>query len=186
MLKWMVLLWEELLRSFIVFLPALVANSSPLILRNIVKNHRFTPVDSNKVLADGERVFGNNKSWEGIAAGICGGLLVGFIYVLILGSSNWIIYGFLMGLGAMLGDLFNSFIKRRLRIKPGNPFIPLDQVTFLYGAYLLIFPVRSLYLGSLVKEVTLADLAMATYLVMFLHPLTNLIAYLLKFKEEPW
>ncbi len=186
MISWMTLFWEEMLRSFIAFLPALVANSSPLILRNLLKNYEFTPIDFNKVLSDSERVLGSNKSWEGLAAGVCGGMLVGTSYVFLLGSSTWIIYSFLMSVGAMLGDLLNSFIKRRLKIKPGDPFIPLDQLTFLYGAYLLAMPVGNLYLGKMIKEVTLVDLAMATYLVMILHPLTNLIAYILKLKSEPW
>ena len=186
LISWMTLFWEEMLRSFIAFLPALVANSSPLILRNLLKNYEFTPIDFNKVLSDSERVLGSNKSWEGLAAGVCGGMLVGTSYVFLLGSSTWIIYSFLMSVGAMLGDLLNSFIKRRLKIKPGDPFIPLDQLTFLYGAYLLAMPVGNLYLGKMIKEVTLVDLAMATYLVMILHPLTNLIAYILKLKSEPW
>lgn len=174
------------MRSFIIFLPALIANSSPLIIRNLLKNYSFRPIDRNKILSNGERVLGSNKSWEGLAAGVFGGTLVGFAYVYLLGSIHWILYGFLMGLGAMLGDLLNSFFKRRLKIRPGDPFIPLDQLTFLYGAYLLIIPFRSAYLGTYIKELTLADIAMATYLVMILHPLTNLIAYLLRLKNEPW
>ena len=185
-MSWITLFWEELLRSFIIFLPALVANSSPLILRNLMKNYSFRPIDQNKVLPDGERVLGSNKSWEGLTAGVCGGTLVGFAYGYFLGSTSWILYGFLMGLGAMLGDLLNSFIKRRLKIRPGEPFIPLDQLTFLYGAYLLIIPFRNAYLGTYIEELTTADLAMATYLVMILHPLTNLVAYLLRLKNEPW
>ncbi len=170
-----------LLRATIIFLPALTANSAPLVLRNLLKNHKFRPVDGGRVLRDGRRVFGENKSWEGVVAGTATGFLVGLVYSWFLNTAVWIAYGLLMGVGAMVGDLLNSFIKRRLRIESGEPFMPLDQLTFLYTAYLFVLPL------NLIDEfIKTYDVLSATCLVLFLHPLTNLIAYWLGLKKNPW
>lgn len=36
--------------------------------------------------------------------------------------------GFLVGVTAMAGDLFSSFIKRRCKLRPSSRFVGLDQV----------------------------------------------------------
>ncbi|MCD6324052.1 MAG: CDP-2,3-bis-(O-geranylgeranyl)-sn-glycerol synthase [Desulfurococcales archaeon] len=170
-----------LIRAALLFLPALTANSAPLVMRNILRKRRFTPVDGGRTFLDGRRVFGDNKSWEGVAAGTITGTVVGAIYSAITGYSLWIVYGFLMGLGAMMGDLLNSFLKRRLNLEPGDPFIPFDQLSFLYVAYLFTLPLNEL--EGVIKPY---DLLIATYLVLVLHPLTNLVAYWMKMKDNPW
>jgi len=180
---WLSTLWAEILRAFLIFLPALVANSSPLVFKNIFRSRKLTPIDKGTFLADGERLLGENKSIEGFFAGVGGGTIIGGIYALLFNQSEWVIEGILMGLGTMLGDLFNSFVKRRLKIKPGEPFIPMDQLTFLYGAYLTVYPFNNFFWTNLITPV---DLAMGTFVVLVLHPLTNLIAYLMGLKGEPW
>jgi CDP-2,3-bis-(O-geranylgeranyl)-sn-glycerol synthase len=177
-------LWNLLLRAFIVFLPALVGNAAPLVLRNLLQGKKLTPIDGGLSLKDGQRIFGENKSWEGFTAGVASGALVGLLYSMIFNNISWVIIGFLMGLGAMSGDLLNSFVKRRLKIRPSEPFIPWDQLSFLYIAFLFVYPVE--IINTSVPKITLVDLATATYLVLILHPLTNLIAYWLRLKDKPW
>jgi hypothetical protein len=37
-----------------------------------------------------------------------------------------------------LGDLFFSFLKRRKNIRPGEPWIPFDQIGYIVGPFLLV------------------------------------------------
>jgi len=52
--------------------------------------------------------------------------------------------GLRFGIGAMAGDSTKSFFKRRTDIPPGEPWIPFDQVDFLLGALVLVWPVADL------------------------------------------
>jgi len=72
------------------------------------------PMNFNRRFIDGRRVFGDNKSVEGFMSGVIAGLSIGIVYTFFTGLNTWIAYGLLSGSGAMLGDLLNSFIKRRL------------------------------------------------------------------------
>ena len=184
MSSWLNNLGIAVARAVLLFLPALTANAMPVILRNIFRKAKLIPIDGGRTFIDGERLLGDSKSLEGFAAGIVGGSLVGLAYGWYTGSSVWFIYGALMGFGTMFGDLLNSFVKRRLKIAPGDPFIPFDQISFLIVSY---FVVRlSGIVNSLNVEITLTDLAMGTYVVLVLHPLSNLVAYLLGLKDKPW
>jgi CDP-2,3-bis-(O-geranylgeranyl)-sn-glycerol synthase len=42
-----------------------------------------------------------------------------------------------MGFGAILGDAIGSFVKRRINIKPGAPFPIVDQIGFIFVAFIL-------------------------------------------------
>ena len=88
------------------------------------------PIDGGATFR-GRRVFGDNKTWRGVA---CAGRLrrrgrraeiphrrpVGSLAVIDYGEANPFTLGAAMGLGAMLGELPNSFVKRRLDIAPGG------------------------------------------------------------------
>lgn len=118
----------------------------------------------------GKRVFGDHKTWRGIIAGTVTAGAV-FLFQRSLPSSSffhtlelfdyqktpWFL-GFVMGFGALLGDLAKSFVKRRVNIAPGSPFFVLDQIDWVLGtllaAHLFVsIPVRiilfSLVLGGL-------------------------------------
>ena len=46
-----------------------------------------------------------------------------------------------MGFGALFGDALKSFFKRQIGIRPGHSWMPFDQVDWIVGAVILIFPV---------------------------------------------
>jgi CDP-2,3-bis-(O-geranylgeranyl)-sn-glycerol synthase len=169
----------------VVFLcPAFVANTAPLIVKNIVRSRH--PVDFGKTFIDGRRVFGDSKSWEGLVAGVITGALVGVLLAPVFQGRyvETALSGLLQGTAAMLGDLANSFLKRRIGLKPGAPLPVLDQVSFVVTALLVV---HLLNLDSLVNvRVGLAESATVLALALVLHPLTNYIAYLLKLKEVPY
>jgi CDP-2,3-bis-(O-geranylgeranyl)-sn-glycerol synthase len=80
------------------------------------------PLDFGYRLKDGERLFGEHKTWRGLLAAIavCSitSLLVGVGYLV----------GAAAGLLAIAGDATSSAIKRRLGRPPGAEVPGLDQV----------------------------------------------------------
>jgi CDP-2,3-bis-(O-geranylgeranyl)-sn-glycerol synthase len=100
----------------------IIANGAPIIARQLF-GHRFAyPVDAGYQFIDGEPLLGRSKTLRGIAASIIAttgfALLIGF---------DWKI-GLLIGSAAMLGDLFTSFIKRRLKKPVSSRAMGLDQI----------------------------------------------------------
>ncbi|HJW98489.1 MAG TPA: CDP-archaeol synthase, partial [Candidatus Bathyarchaeia archaeon] len=88
-----------------------------------------------------------------------------------------IAFGFMVSLGALVGDLAGAFLKRRLNIPPGGLLPIVDQVDFIVGAILF-----SLLLPLLSWELILTVLVLTPPI----HLLTNYVAYRLKLKSNPW
>jgi len=115
------------------------------------------PLDGGRLLRD-KPLFGPGKTWEGFFFGCVIATFIGFLQMsvmsnlpfatspvplLIVGMSP--LLGFLLGFGAMFGDLVGSFIKRRIGMPRGAPVPVLDQVDFLLGAFvfaLILSPIR--------------------------------------------
>lgn len=162
---------------------AMVANAAPMMVKPLIDRVSRHRVDFGRKAWDGRDVFGRNKSWEGIAAAIVVSVLASTIFVYFEGNPWWIVYGFVSAVGAMCGDLLNSFIKRRLSLGPGECFIPCDQLSFLLVAHALI------YLSGVYElvgvELSARVLAFGIVASLFLHMLTNLIAYAVSLKDVP-
>jgi CDP-2,3-bis-(O-geranylgeranyl)-sn-glycerol synthase len=91
-------------------------------------------------------------------------------------SINFIVYGFLSGMGALLGDAIKSFFKRRVNIKPGSTWFPFDQIDYIVGGILFLMPLIML---TLVQY-------LITFFVWFgMHLISTYIGYLLKLKDKP-
>jgi CDP-2,3-bis-(O-geranylgeranyl)-sn-glycerol synthase len=167
-------------------LPAYIANLSGLTLGGT------TPVDGGKNFIDGRRLIGNGVTWKGLIFGTIVGTLVGLIQGFILISFfsktfidysqgfvildiySGILIGFLLSIGALLGDGVGSFIKRRLNIDRGKPAPLLDQLDFYIGAILLV---------SLVVKLNPTFIAVGAIITLILHLLTNSIAYFIGMKD---
>lgn len=115
-----------------VFIMIVTANAAPILLRRLLGRRLSAPVDFGCRFFDNRPVFGMSKTWVGIA-----GILVAAISVAALLQLDLVI-GLLAGTGVLLGDLFSSFLKRRLGMKVSSMAIGLDQVPESLFPYLLV------------------------------------------------
>ena len=152
-------------------LPAYFANATPVVLGG------GPPLDGGKKFIDGRRIFGDGKTVRGFVAGIVAGTAIGVLQGIAKGPlSHYLSLGFLLALGALLGDLMGSFVKRRLGIERGGALPGLDQLGFVVIALLLASPV----------EVPSWQVIVAIFLITpALHLATNFIGYKLGLKSRP-
>lgn len=153
-------------------LPAYFANATPVVLGG------GPPLDGGKKFIDGRRIFGDGKTVRGFVAGIGAGTAIGVLQGIAKGPlSHYLSLGFLLALGALLGDLMGSFVKRRLGIERGGALPGLDQLGFVVIALLLASPV----------EVPSWQVIVAIFLITpALHLATNFIGYKLGLKNRPY
>lgn len=126
---WNVLTWIG--EALFLFFPAYVANATPVLLGG------GPPLDLRRRLADKKPLFGPHKTIRGSLSGIITGTTTGIVLFSFFSYQfqyEAIPFGLLLSLGAMTGDLCGSFIKRRMDKRPGSPFFPLDQLSFVVGA----------------------------------------------------
>jgi len=132
---------NDILYAFWVFLPAGVANMSPVLASYIpLLNNWNTPVDFGKTWY-GNRLLGDNKRFRGVLVGVLSGLVISIgqfslnIYYQsgINSISSAAFSGVLLGFGAMIGDIVESFFKRRRKIKSGDSWFPFDQTDYIFG-----------------------------------------------------
>lgn len=163
------LIYSIVLLPIIYIFPAYAANGAPVLFGG------GKPLDFGKKLF-GKRIFGDHKTIKGTASSIIAGIAVGVIEYPFM--HYMLAIAVLLTIGANVGDLFGSFIKRRMSIKAGASIPMLDQYGFFIFALLLAFP-----LGHLPDAYGLIFLVMLTGL---LHVLTNMGAHRLKLKDVPW
>jgi hypothetical protein len=99
-----------------------VANGTPVIAARIFDNALAFPLDGDVSFLDGRPLFGASKTLRGVALSI----VVTSAVAPLIGLEWWI--GTLVAFMAMLGDLFSSFVKRRLGLAPSDKALGLDQV----------------------------------------------------------
>jgi hypothetical protein len=175
-------------QAIYLFLPLLVSAAlSGLILRLDWLRILRRPIDHGAIFR-GRRLFGDSKTWRGVAVAVAGSIGVvfvqkagradisSFLQVVDYGQIDPFWFGSAMGAGAMIGELPNSFTKRQLGIPPGETiggwravvFYVWDQVDLLTGAWPLLFcwvrPTFSLVVTSFV-------------VALVLHPLVALVGY---------
>jgi len=136
-------------------LPAYIANASALLVGG------GTPVDFRKNWKDGRRILGDGKTWWGLFSGAFLGITAGFAFSIVaiyvnksefsfLGISDFGRYPLMIPIiasicfGALLGDIIESFFKRRVGKKRGEDWIPFDQIDLIAGVLFLSFIIAGL------------------------------------------
>jgi CDP-2,3-bis-(O-geranylgeranyl)-sn-glycerol synthase len=99
-----------------------LANGTPVLAHKILDHRWDMPIDGNLKLPDNAPLFGSSKTLRGFVLAI----LVTAMVAPVMGFS-WGL-GAVIGLMAMLGDLFSSFIKRRMGLPPSSRAPGLDQI----------------------------------------------------------
>ncbi len=167
---------NSLLEAFWYILPAYFANASPVILGG------GKPMDGGRTWRDGHRLFGDGKTWRGFFGGLSVGTIFGVLQYFMTpgyygGLRTAVLLAFLLSLGALLGDLVGSFIKRRASLPRGYPAIGLDQLGFLIAALALGYPVKTLTSGQMIFLLLVSPL---------IHWGANYLAYRFGWKSVPW
>ena len=172
--------------AFWAMLPAYVPNNAAVLAGG------GRPLDGGRTWGD-RRLLGDGKTWRGTAVGTLVGITLAAglnVAAAPLGSA----VGFslptfppagALGLaaGAMAGDIAASFLKRRSGRARGAAFPGVDQLDFVVGALLCAFVFAP---GWAQVTFTLGVLAVIVVVTPVLHVGTNIIAYLIGAKNEPW
>lgn len=173
------------LKCFYLMLPAYFANMAPVIVKKI--NFLVFPIDFNKAI-NGNPILGRNKTVRGLVFGVIFAVAIAYLQsvlydagffrsVSFINYQNWLLFGFLMGTGALAGDIVKSFFKRRLGIKPGDKFIPFDQTDFVIASLVFIIPIFSLTWGIFLTSILLS---------FVLDVIVNHLAFYLSIRNEKW
>ncbi len=174
----------EFIKALWFIFPMYAANGFPAISGGKI------PIDREKLFIDGERILGDGKTVEGFLFGMFAGMFVGtvevFIYPLVSSFSltfgvhmpriNFLVV-FMLVSGALFGDMFGSFIKRRLKLRRGAHAPLLDQLDFVFGGILFASPFTRISLWMFLLIIIVTPL---------IHRIANIIAYLIKIKKVPW
>ncbi len=155
-------------KTALLFLPAYISNMSPLLVTRLTGGG--APLDMGMTFIDGRRLLGDNKTIKGTLSIIVVGSIVGLVY-----DPKFI--GFIQASGVAIGDIVGSFMKRRLRIKPGGSLPLIDQELFILLAVLLSNPFLQL---------SLRQIAFILLITPILHLVSNAVAFLIGLKEVPY
>jgi CDP-2,3-bis-(O-geranylgeranyl)-sn-glycerol synthase len=146
------MVYEIILQSLWIILPAYIANGCAALAGG------GKPIDFGKKYKDGKRILGDGKTWRGLIIGTLFGMIGGFglsvaAKIITPTEYNFISFEkldftgfplmipivFSICFGALLGDIVESFFKRRKGIERGKDWIPFDQLDFIIGVLFLSF-----------------------------------------------
>jgi CDP-2,3-bis-(O-geranylgeranyl)-sn-glycerol synthase len=196
--------YEIIIQALWLVLPAYIANASALLVGG------GTPIDFDKNWKDGRRILGDGKTWRGFFAGAFVGISAGFgfsIVAILANNSDFAFLGlsdfgrfpimipiiFSICFGALLGDLIESFFKRRVGKNRGEDWIPFDQIDFIVGVLFFSF-----FMGSFLhilgftsenwffKSFSLWHLVTLLVITPFFHLFANFVhkKYILTFEKK--
>ncbi len=99
-----------------------LANGTPIVAKKIFGPRFSLPLDAGTIFFDGRSLFGHSKTIRGIVVSI----LVTAASAPLIGLNLTI--GAIVAGAAMAGDLFTSFVKRRLNLQSSSQALGLDHV----------------------------------------------------------
>ena len=190
-----------IIQAFWIVIPIYVANASAVIVGG------GTPIDFGKTWNDGRRILGDGKTWRGLFAGTFLGMTAGFgltVAASYLSTSEYSFLGltnfegfplmipilFFLCFGALLGDIIESFFKRRIGKDRGQDWIPFDQLDFIVGALIVSFLISELlYMIHLTSahwffvHITIWHILILLIVTPFIHITANVLFRKIKKKQ---
>ncbi len=180
-------------------LPAYVANSIPVNVSKIKFLKKYgKPIDGGRKWL-GVRILGDGKTWRGLITGIIAGILIGIIQVIIQPSvKSYLPYlprmtiplAVMLSIGALVGDMVASFIKRRTGFKTGDPAPLLDQLDFVFGAFFFAWLwscfIEGRWQGVFEDMIGYDRFFVIVIITPAIHLFGNFIAWVWKLKKQPW
>ncbi|ARS90588.1 CDP-2,3-bis-(O-geranylgeranyl)-sn-glycerol synthase [Natrarchaeobaculum aegyptiacum] len=177
---------ETIVVAFWAMLPAYVPNNAAVLAGG------GRPIDGGREWG-GRRVLGDGKTWRGTAGGILAGLALAAVLTVLAPEVSSAIgidvpaftapAAIGLAAGAMLGDILASFLKRRTGRQRGAMFPGVDQLDFV----VVSLPLTALFATEWFLEWFTWDVILVVVvLTPILHVTTNVIAYKLGLKNEPW
>ncbi|HTF89558.1 MAG TPA: CDP-archaeol synthase [Planctomycetota bacterium] len=168
-------------------LPMTAANMAPVFARHLLPTWDW-PVDGGREFREA-RIFGSHKTWRGIVFGILAAALVSWLQSMVherwslareIGVLDYgmhpLVYGALLGAGALGGDLLKSFAKRRVGVPPGKSWIPFDQVDWMIGG---------LAVAALLTKLEIVFAGVALLVALGGTLLVRYVGYLIRLNDEP-
>ena len=176
------------LGSIYLILPGAATNIIPVLFRKV--DFLSCPVDLGRQW-HGKPIFGPNKTFRGFFFGILSTIAVVYVQTVLFldfeyfremsiidyPKYNFIVLGFLIGFGALFGDLVKSFFQRRVGIGPGVSWFPWDQLDSLVGALLF---------GSLVFVPPWSVVLFLLVLVPLAHIAVKHFGYFIGINKAKW
>ena len=191
-----------ILSLYLTLMPVILAGVANMIFcKSSLLDSVNQPIDAGRLLGDGRRLFGANKTWKGFWGMVVWGLLAQLVWAYFLAHQPdleklHLIYahypnklainfplGILLGLAYVVFELPNSYLKRRLDILPGKtardawkyPFILLDQIDSLIGILLVLHLYISLNWAQIIGLLLVGTLT---------HLGVNRLLYLAKLRQN--
>ena len=145
---------ETILIGTLFFLPAFLGNAAAMCAGPLARLGKPFSLTFDEVISRGRvQLFGSHKRVLGGAIVVLAALAVGENILAL--HAQWslgpVVFvpeypwheamgaPFLLGVGACLGDLSGSFLKRLIGVRPGKDFLVLDQVDWFLGAVGMLF-----------------------------------------------
>jgi hypothetical protein len=133
-----------------------------------------------------DRLFGSNKTWRGALVMFTGVFVATGVFWPLMPDEldSWPLAGALISAGTVLGELPNSFLKRRLGIGPGErrvtpggvALVVYDQADFVPAIAIALLPIWTMPLDTLL----LGFVAVAA-----VHFVVNVIGYAIGARDQP-
>jgi CDP-archaeol synthase len=148
-----------------------IANGTPIVAKKLLQDRLSASLDGGITLPDGEPLFGTSKTVRGVILSVVA--TAGSAALLHL---DWSTGATIAGL-SMLGDLFSSFVKRRLHLPLHAQAFGLDQIP---EALLPLLIVKEQF------NLTSNDIAVLVIAFIVLELVLSRILFRLKIRDRPF
>lgn len=173
-----------IIQTIWLMLPASLSNTAAAV--GIYLFGQGKPIDLGKCW-NNNRILGDGKTFQGLFYGITFGILLGIIELFLskylnLPQFSWVAV-IALPMGALLGDMIASFFKRRLNIKRGALLPFVDQLDFVFGAWILTI---TLDYNWFVQNFSLPVIITTLLIIPIFHLIFNIVGYKIGVSKEPW